>query len=546
MLKLSDSATRIVRELGALDRQWHWFGLRGRRERALCERLQALGAMGEPAALLGILDFLTSPSPVVRDSARDAARQLLANVTPDELPRYEDQIRLWWSGPFGSKWEAIEASQVGWVAGSADESGHAAALGLLSFHRNGFVRHEAVRRLATLSNGAELPFLLLRLNDWVEPIAAAAHAAVAPRISTDYLPHIERWLRLLMLLCGCRRRDLGAILTRLTDLLLMAEHAALFQSVVDSSDRDVRRYFVKRGLETAGGHRRRILLAGVNSPDPIVRLHCCRHATNCLEDRELTRVLGRLLADPAAAVRREALRAEAERSSARALVVWRKALLDTNRSIRAIARHRLGTLGESDAASVYRAALGLAPDSLPALEGLAEVGGPADAPLFRAYLRHRWPSRRGAAASGLARVARATALRDLMPLLTDSSLRVVRQAERGLRPYVHLLTGEELLSIALGSDSSRSRASAVGLLAAFGKWRAIPWLVRAASGAPADTSSIAKQSIVRWLTPPMANRVMVAPTDQEVASIRESLSEASGRLSSAIAECIQLALDSVG
>ena len=68
------------------------------------------------------------------------------------------------------------------------------ALRSASLDANGFVREDAVKRLAKVATGEELPYLLLRLNDWVPQVRDAAREAVLARITPEYAPHFVTYL----------------------------------------------------------------------------------------------------------------------------------------------------------------------------------------------------------------------------------------------------------------------------------------------------------------------------------------------------------------
>ncbi|MEO7714826.1 MAG: HEAT repeat domain-containing protein [Capsulimonas sp.] len=55
-------------------------------------------------------------------------------------------------------------------------------LGAMASDGNGFVRHAAVQGLSEIDSGDELPFLLWRTTDWVEPVRELAIAAVHERL----------------------------------------------------------------------------------------------------------------------------------------------------------------------------------------------------------------------------------------------------------------------------------------------------------------------------------------------------------------------------
>src|SRR5579872_1118675 len=91
-------------------------------------------------------------------------------------------------------------------------------LGYASFHRNGYVRHEAIRLLAQIEDGSELPFLLIRQNDWVQPIAGEARTAVESRLTEAYLPNFVKNFALVVRLLGFSRHELAGEVRHVIEL----------------------------------------------------------------------------------------------------------------------------------------------------------------------------------------------------------------------------------------------------------------------------------------------------------------------------------------
>lgn len=82
---------------------------------------------------------------------------------------------------YNSQWQHLSPKRlVHLINGSKDD---ALILGLLSFHGNGYIREEAVRLLSQINSGCEIPFLVLRINDWVPQISKLAEESVKKRIT---------------------------------------------------------------------------------------------------------------------------------------------------------------------------------------------------------------------------------------------------------------------------------------------------------------------------------------------------------------------------
>src|SRR5690349_17721986 len=98
---------------------------------------------------------------VDRAAARAVARALIACVaaaSPDVLLRLDEACRrIWWYSFDVDR--AVGPRDVPRLVELADDAARIA--GVLSFHPDGHVRENAVKELTALSDGRELPFLLI-------------------------------------------------------------------------------------------------------------------------------------------------------------------------------------------------------------------------------------------------------------------------------------------------------------------------------------------------------------------------------------------------
>jgi hypothetical protein len=160
-------------------------------------------------------------------------------------------------------------------------------------------------------------------------------------------------------------------------------------------------------------------------------------------------------------------------------VVWRQALLDGNASIRELARFHLGRLGEVDWPGAYRRALIEQPYLLAALNGLGETGDGSDLTAIRGHLESPHPSRRRAAVRAFAKLGGESVVADLLGCLQDDSPAVVREVRKLLEAYPSALDCERLCRMAMEDHRQKVRETALRLINSTGKWRSLPWLVRA-------------------------------------------------------------------
>jgi len=140
--------------------------------------LGALVATGElavvpellPLALAGPLEWLPD--------VRAALAALTWPALPDLLPALDARLREGYLAPPAShnSWWDLTPASLGHLAVETDHD--LLLVGLCASHPNGHVREQAVVRLAHSNPDVALPFLLLRVNDWVPAVRLRARTAV--------------------------------------------------------------------------------------------------------------------------------------------------------------------------------------------------------------------------------------------------------------------------------------------------------------------------------------------------------------------------------
>lgn len=519
---------KAVQQLRELQKTTPWWS-RARHDESIVAVLNHLVKIGSPAALPAIARCLLTPSESVLKVGRGSVAKLLSTVSPYELIHIADSFAWSYGWYVTDEWDRLSPKQVQPLAGSLDEPGHVDVLGLLSFHRNGYVRHEAVRALTRCTTGEELRYLILRQNDWVEPIASDAAMAVTSRVHDQYAGHVLSCLPLVLHLAKMSRRDHSGFVEHAVQLLYREKHDSLLQEAINSPHREVRRLVVKIGLQGTESLRRAAVLA-IESDDPNVRLMGCRHITASFSSQAAQTVLERLSRDKSMPVRREVARIRADLLPSQADEIWQDALLDRSRAIRDLAQFMLRQRGHKNIGDHYREAIGKCPDSLPALEGLAECGDESDVSLFATLLTHKWPSRRVVAIRALARIEKEGAVRYLVSMLEDHSPRVLREVRASLNPFLHAVPAEEILSSAVTSDSISARQNAAALLSDSGKWRGLSWLLKVVAESDDETSRFATHLIREWFSPPKCNRVFTNPSQPELQAIAAAFPLAENRM----------------
>jgi HEAT repeats len=465
---------------------------------------------GELDSITGATAFLFYPSSEVKSAARRAIHRSFAQVSPERLLHLGDTIGQSWRWYISDAWDRLSPAGVGTLI--SEGATRSAVLGLLSFHHNGYVRHEALRLLSQVHDGSELSYLLIRQNDWVEPISTDARRAVQARLDEGYVPEFMANLSLVLRLLAFSRHNHSDLVRHVIGMLVQPKHDELLEKAIHSDGRAVRRGVVRLAFDVDGEYRPRVVKHALSSKDGVIRLWGSRHVRSCFSGEALEDILGSLRRDRFMPVRREALIIQADESLDSGRSIWHHALLDDNASIRELARFYLAKLQEADWPEVYRRAIIDHPQSVAALCGLGETGDRSDVTAIRGYLESPLPRLRKAAVRAFANLGRESVVADLVGYLQDDSPTVVREVSKPLQALPSALDGERLYGFVMADDRQHVRDSALRLMFATGKWRSLPWLIRCTAHRDSQTAEHAQELVEAWFTPPRCNRIFTRPS----------------------------------
>ncbi len=128
--------------------------------------------------------------------ALEACTKVYWELNAARLIRLEEQFRQTTSVEWSINWKGISILPV--LRQCVTEEQRIAFLGFGSFHPNGYYRQRCAEALADYPNVA-LPFLFLRLNDWVSPVGGAAQIACKTVLETCHteamlsaLPYLQK------------------------------------------------------------------------------------------------------------------------------------------------------------------------------------------------------------------------------------------------------------------------------------------------------------------------------------------------------------------
>jgi HEAT repeat protein len=436
---------------------------------------------------------------------------------------FDDFSRRRLSGwhPGIESWHRIEVGKISQVAGSGEAA--VSILGIASLHGNGYVREQALRLLAAITTGAELPFLLLRLNDWVAPLRKLALAFVQNRLHAGYAVHWLRYLPLVLRLKATTRADHSVLLSDVAALFRKPESFTALEDGLSSADPLLRRFSFDVILSPDHFGFHDALLLAFRQSDPHVRFRAAARLSEALPADQYGEILHLALRDSYMPVRRLALCAVAAKLPERAHAEFLSALLDQNLAIRQLAQSHFRGKNEFDLRDWYQQKLSVTKNRAlaAAIAGLGETGSAKDAIIVAPFLSAELPKIRAAAIRSLARSNPDPYLNELVFALSDPSARVSREAVLALAKSANRIGPERLSEVFHVCSSPISKCGVLRLIARLNKWDSIALLLQSLAESHPFVAEMAKRHLVRWFA--RFNRSFPVPSPEQLARLQAAL-----------------------
>lgn len=393
-------------------------------------------------------------------------------------------------------------------------------LGIATLNASGYTREAALSALAVLGHPRAVPYVLLRLGDWVDQVHQAAVRALRTLIARGAQSELFAHHDLVERLGAIERVELSSVEAEIRNHLRAPESLPFLEAGM-RADRAETRHFCFRLMGSGLDGRPDLLdLAARDRHTAIRRWLAREHAQGRISlPPDYLRSLLRDSSDRVSMTMICALSREQ-------VVTHREELVELAmaqaRTVREAARFTLGRVESQGLASQCRSRLGDLPMEAvwPGLVAcLGETGDASDFPRLVVFLDHRRPRVRAAAVTATSHVDGQRAAARVVPLLADSSGRVRRAVMAALTraPRAHWADGA--WRILVGGPEG-GRVAALRLLIAGGGWDAMPALLNAF----VDRSDVVQQwawrGVCSWM---QRNRVRgwLRPSAVDLAAIEQ-------------------------
>jgi hypothetical protein len=325
-------------------------------------------------------------------------------------------------------WHNINLDDV--LPATLNEEQLTCVLGFLSFHPNGYLREKAINSLAKNYNFSVIPFLLIRVNDWVPQIRHASLNAFEKILSSSDAKYLAAAIPLIKRLENCKRVSHTDFVNRVFKKLSEDKSAILFG--LKSPDNETRRYCFKVAIDSKRFSNNELLDVIQKDKNGHVRSYGLKQLENLLSKDEIRNVIPQFFNDKFARVRIVALDLYCKYFLDNAKELLKVQLLSDFRSARETAQFYLKKLGFREIHDFYIEALPSC--SVGAILGLSEIGQKDDYKLILPFLTNARIKLVRASIRAISKLGGADATDELLKYLEDSRNGVSKEVTK------HILT----------------------------------------------------------------------------------------------------------
>lgn len=370
---------------------------------------------------------------------------------------------------------------------------HNAVVVFASFNPNGFIREQAVALMRDYDH--MLPYLSLRLNDWVIEVRQAAAKVFAEKMETlkagdllAVLPYVEKLKR------GGRAAH-GAVVGAFFEKLMSEEYRDELRLGLESSNVRIRRICINGLFETSYSNERLALEHLLLEPDAFLRSFLFRRLCDAnVQMDEEARVL---LRDRLALNRLLALQYFYRMDSDAVDDIAVEMLMDKKQRVRELARVILRRRKRAfDFAAFYRGKLDDA--GVAAIAGLGETGRREDAGYLVHYLKDSRSSYVCAALVALMALDGDTYQDCAFDLLDDGRRSVVKTAQKMMIKY-EIMDYELVQKIFWSTAYDHTKVVCAAMLYTAPKWSRLIYILDTLSDDGEMVRQLAQQALGEWL-----------------------------------------------
>jgi hypothetical protein len=466
--------------------------------------------------------FILSRTDEEKYKTVDILHKCIANLTNIQLVYLDAIFRERTSMDWNYDWE--NESPLSLLLDRMSEVEKVSILGLCTFHPNGYFREKSLKALSTFETGREIPFILLRCNDWVKEVRKVARTLFESRIFIKFGKEIVENLPLVFKLKNSNRDDHYAIFDKIVKFLSQKENIPLLDQGTKSNLNKVRYFSYRIMIYSRMFNKIELLNYLKFEKDPHSRLILFNEILNDININEFNEFFPILRKDKFPKIRAEVLHMNYVFYPENSLAVLMESLFDKSGSIRSMARYLLKKQNITDLASYYIDAIkrGTNNKLRGALLGLGEVGKKEHVDFILPFLQDERVGVSKAAIRAIMMLDGNKYRNEFVNLLNHEHKGVSKEATRSLQKTFYQDKKNDIYYVYQNAKYDHTKYNTAILLCSLPKWDSLQYIITFyVNNEDISISQLGNLKLVNWLV--TFNRTFMSPNKEQIDCIRHIL-----------------------
>lgn len=394
-------------------------------------------------------------------------------------------------------------------------------LGLSSFHPNGYFREKAIIALSDMETDYAIPYLLIRINDWIRQVRIVSKEQLQRYLTEKYAAGFVKNLPLVLRLKECSRDEHLDIMEAVISVISSTESSQNLINGLQSTDWKVRLACYKIILQTKVIDNKKIIDYLIKDTNPYIRVFVFRNIKQEISKEEFVQISHLLLNDRFFQIRIIALELLNSFMPEEAVTILEKSLFDTNKSIRDFSRYLISKHKKYDFAGLYRDSIQKNERVYSSICGLGECGNINDSKIISKFINSDSGKIEKAAIIALARLDLQEYKEEILLRLKDERASISKTVRRILSKEVNASDEDAIYKIFKETTYEHVRINASILLCSLSKWNAIRHIIEFCADKNVSISTIGQSALERWRL--KYNQSFMTPGSKQIKELREAL-----------------------
>lgn len=473
----------------------------------------------EISAIPDAFQLLLSSDEKIKLQVAEVLNNVMDTLSCNQLIKVDKMFRERTSYDWHYDWRNKNPNEL--LHPSMSEEEKVTILGLSSFHPNGYFREKAIFALSNMKTGREIPYILIRINDWVKQVRNTSKEQLLRYVTPEYAMSFVSNLPLVLKLRECSRDEHIDIIDEVVSIISSPECYQKLISGLKSTDSKVRLACYKIILQTKVIDNRSIVNYLMKDTDPCNMLFVLRNIVYEITKDEFSDISQLLINHKYAQIRIFGIELLYSFMPKQSINILEKSLFDNNQSVRDISRYLLSKNKKYDFAAIYRDGIQKNEKLYSSICGLGETGDINDSKFIVKFINSDVVKIVKASIIALSRLDIQGYKEKILLCLKDKRAGISKTVRKVLYKEINDSDADKIYSIFKQDTYDHVKINSAILLCSLSKWNAIRYIIEFCADKNAVISILGQRALETWKL--KYNQSFTTPTNNQIKELRESL-----------------------